>query len=217
MHLPFTREQFFDVFAAYNTALWPAVLALWLASALVAVLLFARPHRVSGRVVSMLLAVHWAWSALAYHAAFFSAINPAAWAFAAFFLIEAVLFLWSGTVRGPLRFVPRSSGWAPVAWALIVYALVYPVINAVQHGTLVRIPAFGVPCPTTIFTAGLLLLETSRSWTLRIVPIAWSVIGGSAALLLGVRADYALPVAALALVLTLLFPRRHTHRTDEQA
>jgi hypothetical protein len=78
MQLPFTREQFFDVFAAYNAALWPGVLALWIASALVAVLLFARPHRASDRIVSTLLAIHWAWSALAYHMAFFTSINPAA-------------------------------------------------------------------------------------------------------------------------------------------
>jgi hypothetical protein len=35
MQLPFTREQFFDVFAAYNATLWPGVVALWIASGLV--------------------------------------------------------------------------------------------------------------------------------------------------------------------------------------
>jgi hypothetical protein len=34
MQLPFTKEQFFDLFAAYNEALWPALIALWIASAL---------------------------------------------------------------------------------------------------------------------------------------------------------------------------------------
>jgi len=29
MRLPFSREAFFDVFAAYNSALWPAVVAPW--------------------------------------------------------------------------------------------------------------------------------------------------------------------------------------------
>ena len=31
MQLPFTEEQFFDLFAAYNEALWPALIALWIA------------------------------------------------------------------------------------------------------------------------------------------------------------------------------------------
>ena len=32
MQLPFTKEQFFDLFAAYNEGLWPALMALWIAS-----------------------------------------------------------------------------------------------------------------------------------------------------------------------------------------
>ena len=43
MQLPFTREQFFDLFAAYNAALWPALAALWLASVVAsALVLWAR-------------------------------------------------------------------------------------------------------------------------------------------------------------------------------
>ena len=68
-----------------------------------------------------------------------------------------------------------------------------------QHFSISRIPAFGVPCPTTIFTAGVLMLATPRSWRLSIIPVMWSVIGGSAANLLAVRADYALPIAGIAL------------------
>jgi hypothetical protein len=82
---------------------------------------------------------------------------------------------------------------------LVAYALLYPVINAVEQVSVLRIPTFGLPCPTTIFTAGLLLLAAPHSRTLAIVPIVWSVIGGSAAFLLGVSADYALPVAGAAL------------------
>jgi len=81
----------------------------------------------------------------------------------------------------------------------IAYALVYPAVNAAQHLTVSRIPTFGVPCPTTIFTAGLLMLGTPRSWRWSIIPIMWSGIGGSAAFMLGVHADYALPVAGIAL------------------
>jgi hypothetical protein len=71
-----------------------------------------------------------------------------------------------------------------------------------------RIPAFGVPCPTTIFTAGLLMLAAPPSWRLSIIPIMWSVIGGSAAFLLGVRADYVLPIAGLALAVRSIQRRR---------
>ena len=200
MSLPFTKEQFFDLFVAYNVGLWPALLALWIVSAVASVLLLSsRPP--SNRWISTLLTVHWAWSALAYHAVFFTTINPAAWVFSALFLVEAALLFWVGVVQGRLSFTPWRNAWSPMAWALVAYSLAYPAINAVEHLTLVRIPTFGVPCPTTIFTAGLLLLATPRSWRLSIVPVIWSFIGGSAAFLLGVRADYGLPVAGIALAL----------------
>jgi hypothetical protein len=202
MQLPFTREQFFDLFVAYNEALWPAAVALWIASVLVALRLSA--HRPHDRWISALLAGHWAWSALAYHVAFFTSINPAAWLFAALFLGQGALFFRVGVVQRSLSFAPWGNAWAPLAWVLIAYSLAYPVINAIDHLSLLRILTFGLPCPTTIFTAGVLMLATPRCWSLSIVPVVWSAIGGSAAFLLGVPADIALPVAGIALASFLL-------------
>ena len=199
MQLPFTREQFFDLFVAYNEGLWPAVVALWIATVIVALRLSTRPPH--DRWVSALLAGHWAWSAIAYHVAFFTSINPAAWLFAALFLGQAVLFFRVGVMQRRLSFAPWGNAWAPLAWGLIAYSLAYPVINALDHRSLLRIPTFGLPCPTTIFTAGVLMLATPRCWSLSVVPVIWSAIGGSAAFLLGVFADVALPIAGAALAI----------------
>ena len=102
---------------------------------------------------------------------------------------------------GRLSFAPWGSAWAPLAWALIVYSLTYPAINALDHRSLLRIPTFGLPCPTTIFTAGVLMLATPRCWSLSVVPVIWAAIGGSATFLLGVYADTALPIAGIALAI----------------
>ena len=198
MQLPFTKEQFFDLFTAYNTSLWPGVVVLWVASALACARLMSS-RRSHDRWIVGLLALHWAWSAIAYHVAFFTRINPAAWLFAVVFLIQAAILVWSGLIRGDLSFGASRTAWTPIAWCLMVYALLYPAITAVEHGSLVRIPTFGLPCPTTIFTAGVLLLASRPRGALAIIPVLWSVIGGSAAFLLGVSADYALPVAGVAL------------------
>ena len=60
-------------------------------------------------------------------------------------------------------------------------------------------PLFGVaPCPTTIFTLGLLLLASHpRPMLLAAVPILWAAIGGSAAVLINVPQDWGLLVAGL--------------------
>ena len=211
MLLPFTKEQFFDLFAAYNEALWPAAVAWWIASVAIALRLSTRCPR--DPWISALLAGHWAWSALAYHVPFFTRINPAAWLFAALFLGQAVSLFRAGVVQRRVSFAPWGDAWAPFAWGLIGYSLAYPAINAIQHLSLWRIPTFGLPCPTTIFTAGALMLATPRSWRLSAVPVIWSAIGGSATLLLGVSADAALPIAGTALA---IFSLRRTTAEERE-
>jgi hypothetical protein len=205
--LPFTQTEFFDVFGAYNAALWPAALALWLIS-LGLVLFAVRASTPPHRALSALLAVHWAWSAVAYHAAFFTRINPAAWLFAGLFLTQAAVFAWVGVVRGRLRFSTGRSLRHVLAGALVTYALAYPLINLAQGLVFPRVPTFGVPCPTTILTLGLLLAATPPSWSIAIIPVAWAVVGGSAALLLGVRADLTLFLAAALLITSLATTKR---------
>ena len=131
MTLPFTQGQFFDVLAAYNRSLWPFIVALWVVSAFACARLMSSSEGSHGRWVSGLLAVHWAWSAIAYHAAFFTRINPAAWLFAVLFLGQAALFLWSGVIKADLSFSSPRTGWNLVGSSLMLYALLYPAITAV--------------------------------------------------------------------------------------
>lgn len=64
MHLPFTVEQFLEVFARYNEAIWPAQLGAYLlGAATLAVAL--RGGRVAARVVPALLAAAWAFVGVA--------------------------------------------------------------------------------------------------------------------------------------------------------
>jgi hypothetical protein len=144
MQLPFTKDQFFDLFAAYNEAWWPALVALWLASLLASLLLLSS-RQPRDRWISALLAAHWAWSGLVYHAVFFTRINPPAAIFASLFLVQSALFVWVGVVQGRLSFAPSRNAWAPVAWVVVAYSLIYPAISAVQHMSVSRVPMFGVP------------------------------------------------------------------------
>ena len=213
MQLPFTETEFFDVLAAYNTALWPAALALWIVS-MAAMLLFVRGGDRARRILCALLAAHWAWSAIAYHAAFFTRINPAAWLFAGLFLTQACLFVWFGIVRGQLRFSTGRSGRHVVAALLAGYALAYPMLTLAQGLEYPRLPLFGVPCPTTIFTAGLMLAAESLPLNLLVVPVIWSLIAASAAVLFDVRADFVLLPAAVILVAFVI--AQHTAQPHRQ-
>ncbi len=199
MTLPFTHEQFLEVFGAYNRALWPAALLLWLLSvgALVATLLRGAA---ASRYCVALLSVHWAWAGVAYHLVMFRSINPAATLFGALFVLESALLAWRGW-SGRLQLAAPSSAWGRVGVAVIAYGLLYPVLGLLLGLSYPRYPSFGVPCPTTIVTVGFLLLGSRHEarW-LGVIPLAWSVVGGSAAIAMSVRADFGLMVAGVLLL-----------------
>ena len=92
MALPFTHDQFLDVFQNYNEAVGGVAIVFWLASAAAAVALF-RGLRLAPRLTFLLLSLQWAWAGVAYHLAFFSRVNPAANLFGVAFLLQALLLL----------------------------------------------------------------------------------------------------------------------------
>jgi Family of unknown function (DUF6064) len=194
--LPFTSEQFFGVFADYNRAVWPMPVVLVLLAAATLVLVWRRP-RFSDLLVAGFLSFLWLWMALAYHIAFFARINPAAFLFAALFVIEAVLLARAGR-QGELSFRPVRDGRSLLAAVFVGYALVgYPLLCALMGQHYPATPTFGLPCPTTIFTFGVLLTARPCPLRLLVIPAAWALLGSSAAWQLGVGADYALLVAGI--------------------
>ena len=199
VHPPFTTREFFDVLGAFNTAMWPYVTVLWIASASL-VLWAARSAAFPGRAMSLLLAAHWAWSGIAYHALFFTRLSPAGWLFATAFVVEAMLLLWVGVGQDGFRCTWGRSARHVIAYGLVTVALAYPLVVIADGHVFPRAPLFAVPCPTTIFTAGVLLtLDRPRS-TLSVVPVLWAAIGGSAAILFGVHADLVLFAAGALMV-----------------
>lgn len=211
MALPFTSGQFFDVFRAYHAALWPAPLvANALGLVVVLFLLFAPRSVAAGVAISSILALLWAWSGVAYHLVFFSRINPLAPLFGALFVLAALLLTWHGVVRRRLVFGIGADARSALGVGLLLYALlVYPLLTTRLGHAWPALPTFGLPCPTTLFTLGLLALAqppTPRApW---VVPIAWAFVGATAAVLLGVAADLALLPAGLAGVALLIWRRR---------
>jgi hypothetical protein len=92
---------------------------------------------------------------------------------------------------------------------MIAYALaIYPLVGMLLGHGYPKAPLFGVaPCPTAIFTCGLLLWTGARvPKYLLVVPLLWAALASPAAIGQGVIEDAMLPVAAL-LATALLFWR----------
>lgn len=207
--LPFTPAQFFAVFGAYNVAIWPAQIVAY-GLAIVAVAALMRPGAAADRIVCTILAAMWIFTGAAYHWLHFAAINRAALAFGLAFVGQGAVFLVAGTVLNRIRFAAGRTVRAAVGAAFILYAAVlYPLLGAAFGHVYPDAPTFGVtPCPLTIFTFGcLLLVGTPVRWWMLAIPVLWSLVGGSAAFLLGVPQDWMLLASGAATVALLATAR----------
>jgi Family of unknown function (DUF6064) len=212
MNPPFTIDEFLAVFSAYNMAIWPFQIVAY-GLGLVAVAAVFMPRPVLVRLAFAALAILWVFIGIGYHLMFFAKINPIAPVFGTLFVVQAVLFaasaLWPGDVRLQFGSDLRSSA----GLVAVVYAVaIYPLLGLwAGHGFMAG-PMFGVaPCPTTIFTIGLLLMARGR-WViwLSVIPILWSLIGLAAAIQLGIPEDLGLPLAGAVLAGALVIQARAT-------
>ena len=196
--MPFTTEQFFAVFVQYNEGVWPAQIFLNLL-ALMEIALLCAGKQTADRMMAGILAFLWTWMAIVYHFMFFAMINPAAWAFGMVFLLGAVWMFWIGVIKGQLHFEVSFGLRGILGSILVIYALLlYPLLGYLFGHAYPALPTFGLPCPTCIFTLGLLLFASvpvPRS--LYIVPLIWVVVGSFAAFKLGVYQDYGLLLAGV--------------------
>jgi hypothetical protein len=154
----------------------------------------------------------WLWTGVAYHALSFSAINNAAYIFAALFVVQGCCLVYAGVYRDQVRFGLRPILATGAGISLVAYAAIaYPLVGLATGHRYPEMPMFGVtPCPVTIFTFGMLLLTVRPvpNWLL-VIPFVWSLIGGSAAVLLNVPQDWFLLMSGFITSLLMFFRDRH--------
>ena len=209
MNLPFSSEQFLQVFSDYNETVWPLQILL-MAMAVVAVVLTILPYRHANAIIGMILSFLWIWMGLVYHILFFSSINPAAYLFGAVFIIQGFLFFWFIVIKKKISFRLQWNGPGITGVIFILFALlIYPLIGRTQGHIYPDSPTFGLPCPTTIFTFGLLLFSTKKlPLVLYIIPLLWSIIGFTASFTMGIKEDIGLIISGAIFMAFHLFSKR---------
>lgn len=207
MNLPFTPDQFLDVFKSYNLTVWPAQVFLFFLALLMIFFLFKK-NIYSDKIVSVGLALFWLWIGIIYHLIFFTKINPAAYIFGSLFIIQGLLFVYYGVVKKKITILYKNNFVGILSILLFLYALIFYPLLGYQFGHLYpSTPTFGLPCPTTIFTFGVLLLLEKKNITIHIIPILWSLIGFTAAIKLGIYQDIGLLAAGIIAVIILIGKR----------
>lgn len=204
--MPFTQEQFISVFFSYNTSVWPMQVFLNLL-AIISLFLIIKKFSIADKFVNSVLTFLWLWMGIVYHIIYFSEINPAANIFAILFIAQAILFLFFGVLKDKLTYTASNSYLSFIGFLFILFALfIYPFLGLLFNHTYPSSPTFGLPCPTTIFTFGILLFSKKKiPFYLFIIPLLWSLIGFTAALNLGIYEDTGLLAAGLIGSILILF------------
>lgn len=210
MQIPFTNEQFLQIFKEYNRAVEPAQLVAYLLAVGIILLAYIGRNKTSKAAI-YILAVYWAWTGIAYHMIFFSKINQAAYIFGILFVLQAIILLIFAIRKEELTFVFRPTFQAIVGIIFMLFALIaYPSLSYSFGHRYPEMPVFGIaPCPLVIFTFGIFLVIKERvSFWVMLIPLLWSIIGLSAAINLGMKEDYGLVVAGVGGVVIKLLSQR---------
>jgi hypothetical protein len=208
--LPFDAGSLFGAFAYYHMAFWPLPW-LALASSAATLLLAARGF---ARAALLLLAAGWIWVGAAWHIATFAGLNFAAPIYGALFILQGVLLAWAATSgQTSLRFRRRPRDWAGLGLAVTALAG-YPLLDLLSGVAwpAVRLPGSD-PCPTALFTLGVLLLAEGRSAAgLMMLPALWTLAAGATGWVIGIGHDQILPLGAVTALVLALWPGRVTAR-----
>lgn len=209
MQLPFSLGDFLNVFKTYNQSIFPLQIVFYFIAFLSVFFLFTGNKNLN-KIISITLSFFWLWMGIVYHIIFFSTINKTAYIFGAFFIFQGIMFAVCGLIRKKLSFEYRKSNFNYMGIIFLLYALIiYPVLGYNLGHVYPYSPTFGLPCPTTIFTFGILLFTNEKMPVhLLIIPLLWSVIGFTAALNLTIYEDTGLLIAGLTTFTLLLISNR---------
>ena len=205
MKLPFTTEEFLRVFERYNLAVWP-MQYIFILMAVAAIILAVRKSAYSVKLITIFLSIFCLWMGAVYHISFFTSINKAAYVFGTIFILQGALFLFAGILKNQLSCQFKNNIYGIAGAILMVFALlIYPLIGNRLGHIYPFSPTFGLPCPTTIFTFGMLLWADRKIPVyLFIIPLLWSAIGFSASFSLGMKEDVSLLISGIITVSLIL-------------
>lgn len=205
MNIPFTKEDFFNVFIDYNIFVFPFQIILLLIGLTLLFLINSKYKGVNILIITY-LSFLFAWIGVIYFFNFFSSINPGAKIFGSLFIIQSALLIFNIFKRNVLEFTYEKNNKHIIGVSFVILGLiVYPIIGILIEGSFSKIISVGLPCPTIIIFYGFILLtKKTLPKYLLIIPTIWAIIGTTAVFNFSVYQDILLIVVA---VITIVLSR----------
>jgi hypothetical protein len=212
--IPITAEVLYSLYGSHNEDTWPMAL-IGYGLCVLALALAIRPFGASSRIIAAIIAAFWAWNGGVFHIGTFAALNWGAWIFGAVFILEGARWLWLAAGRQGLRFHFQADPGGYAGLGLMAFALAYPFIDLATGHPWPQAQAPGtLPAPTVLATMAMLVMSQGRgARRLAIIPVAWALTVGAAAVTLGIWQDVAVAVFAGAV---LLFARARRTAVNER-
>ena len=184
------------VFEKYNLDIWPMQVVAYIIG-IVSLFFVIKRTEYSNRIIAAILSFLWLWIGIVFFLLYFAPVFSLHYVFGGLFIIQGILFL-ANVFKPRVSFGCKRDVYSLVGILFIAYAMIgYPVVGyLLGHG---HSAPFGVtPCPTTVFTFGLLLLIDKKVPKLfLVIPLLWALIGGLPPVFVGVFEDIGLIVAGL--------------------
>lgn len=217
MKAPFLFDEFLAMLELFNTNLWPVHVIMY-ALAFVAIFFAIRKTHNSGLVITVILGFFWIWVGIVFNLLYFSKLYSMAYLFLGLFILEGIILAIQGLFRHRLTFRVRADIFGFTGGVLIIYALAgYPLIGyATGRGLEHLLYAGMMPCPTTIFTLGMLLwTEKPIPKLVPVIPVVYA-LSGFVPVSLGVVEDIGLIVAGIVTAIMLLYRGRNVRPDKEK-
>ena len=211
---PFTLQEFFNMIASYNTAYWPLPLVTYALGILAAILAWLKSDYAS-KTAASILALFWLWTGIVFYGFWMSQLSRSSFVFSVLFVIQAVLLVWAGVMQRNLSFNARADIYGLIGGLAILYGMAgYPVIEFFLNRGYPQTLILGMaPCPTTVFTLGMLMWSDSPTpRRVLVIPVSYAIVGGAMVAAQGIVEDLGMLTVGLLAVIMIL----NRNRTIEQ-
>jgi len=214
--LDFKLETFLNLLAGYNQNIWPLqILSYFLG--ILSTTIAIKTFKNSSRMISAILSFFWLWTGIVFCIFYWGPVYKPAYLFCVLWIVQGVFFLVSGVFKSDISFQFKPDPRSFLGLLFIIYALAgYQIFGYFIGHRYPRFFAPGlVPCPTNVFTVGILLLTDKKfPRYLMVLPFLWS-ISGFMPVSKGVLEDMGMIIIGIAGML-LIMKRDKFHPPEEQ-
>lgn len=195
----FTLERFLNYASRYNLDLYPSQY-LMLGLGLIAILLVFFRTKHSSRFISGILAFFYGWIGIEFYMIYFKEFMPIPFVFGILFIVQALIFIFEGTIRNRINFQFKADLHGLTGALLIFYGIFgYQGLEYLLGRGYPEMLSFGMfPCPTLIFSLGI-LLWTGKKFPpyILIFPLINALSGFIPAFMIGIIEDIGLIISGL--------------------